>query len=378
MDLAVLMVFAGLTSAWVAALVIQAAHRLHFGTDEPAGVQKFHAHPVSRLGGIAVFVGLFASLLLLAWYRDAGKAPAAFLIICLLPAFGMGLVEDVTRRAGVLARLIATMLSAALGWWLFKAGLFRIAWDPVDDLLLTYPAAALIMTLLAAAGSAQALNIIDGCNGFSSFFVMAALAALAFVAAQVGDVFVLQTALLALAATAGFFVWNFPHGRIFLGDAGAYMLGFLVAQLAMILITRHPQVSPWFAMLILAYPAWETLFSMYRRARRNWRYVGQPDALHLHQLVYRRILKWAPAAAGVELRARRSALTSMLLWPLMLMCMLPAVLFWNQSRILFGFCLLFAFSYVVIYFAIVRFRVPPPLRRLLAHGRQIWLRESPV
>lgn len=366
MDIAVLMLFAGLTSAWVAALVIHAAHRLDFGRDESTGVQKFHTHSVSRLGGVAVFVGLWSSLLLLAWYRDAGKAHTAFLIICLLPAYGMGLLEDITRRAGVSARLLATMLSAALGWWLFKAGLFRIGWDPVDQFLVTYPAAALLMTLFAAAGSAQALNIIDGCNGFSSFYVMAALAALAFVAAQVGDAFVLQTALLALAATAGFFVWNFPRGRIFLGDAGAYMLGFLVAQLAMILMTRHPQVSPWFAMLILAYPAWEMMFSMYRRALRNWRHIGQPDALHLHQLVYRRILKWAPAAAGAEVRARRSALTSVLLWPLMLMCMVPAVLFWNQSRILFGFCILFAVTYGVMYFGIVRFRVPPWLRRLIA------------
>jgi UDP-N-acetylmuramyl pentapeptide phosphotransferase/UDP-N-acetylglucosamine-1-phosphate transferase len=59
-------------------------------------------------------------------------------------------------------------------------------------------------------------------------------------------------------------IWNYPRGKIFLGDGGAYLLGFWLAELSVLLVVRHPEVSPWFPMLLLVYPIFETLFSMYR------------------------------------------------------------------------------------------------------------------
>lgn len=358
-----------LTSYSLVGMVISAAGHLKIGSDERTGVQKFHDHDVARLGGLPIFVALVAGLLALALITGAGKVQSAFLIVCLLPVFGIGLLEDLTRRVGESSRLIVAMISGVLGWWLFGAGLFRIGWEPADVFLSTHAWAGLAMTVLATAGSAHAVNIIDGCNGLSGFFIMAALTVVALVAGTVGDAFVLQVSLLALAATAGFFFYNFPHGRIFLGDSGAYMLGFLIAQLCLILITRHPHISPWCAMLILAYPAWEMLFSVYRRGRHGLRLIGRPDARHLHQLVYRRIMKWAPAHADTGVRHFRSAFTSMMMWPLILLCMAPAALFWNKSQTLFWLCWLFALSYTVIYLTIVRFKVPRFITRLVARQK---------
>ena len=64
----------------------------------------------------------------------------------------------------------------------------------------------------------------------------------------------------------GFFVVNFPHGKIFLGDGGAYFCGFLLAALGVLLPARNPEVSAWTAILICAYPVIETLASMRRKA----------------------------------------------------------------------------------------------------------------
>ncbi|HVT34438.1 MAG TPA: glycosyltransferase [Nevskiaceae bacterium] len=357
--------FALLTSYWVCRMVIGAAHRLDIGTDELAGVQKMHRHRVSRLGGVPIFLAFLSSLLFLSWTSGNFKVGTAFLVVCMLPAFGFGLVEDLTRRVGATERLIAAMISGALGWWLFSAGLVRIGWEGADIFLETHPWAVLVMTVMAASGSAHGVNIIDGCNGLSGFFIMSALAALMVVAAGARDMFVFQCALLALASTAGFFAWNFPNGRIFLGDSGAYMMGFLIAQLAMILFTRHPEVSPWCAMLIMAYPAWETLFSMYRRSRHGLRQLGKPDARHLHHLVYRRILKWAPESAPQRVRDFRSAFTSVLVWPLMLLCMMPAAMFWYDTKKLFLLCWLFALTYTAMYVCIARFKVAAPITRLV-------------
>lgn len=350
--------FAALTSFWAGWLTIRMAHQLKFGGDESSGVQKFHDHWVPRLGGVPIFVALFSSLLFSSWESQSNETSFAYLIVCTLPAFGIGLLEDITRRAGVLPRLLMTMVAAALGWWLLNAGLHRLDIPGVDTLLVISPLFALLLTLVAAGGIAHAINIIDGYNGLSGFFVIVVLVSLALVAAQVGDMLITQIALLSAASVLGFLVWNFPFGRIFMGDAGAYLLGFLIAELSMMLVARNPEVSPWCPLLLVVYPVWETLFSVLRRAMYNLSSVGQPDALHLHQLIYRRLMKRYGSSKNPHHRLMRNSYTSLYLWALAVMCATPAVLFWNRTGILMAFSVLFAATYVVFYRRLVRFRAP--------------------
>lgn len=352
------MFLAALTSVWVCRITIQLAARLRFGGDETDGVQKFHAHWVPRLGGVPVFLALVASLLGLAKVSNTYVVETAFLILCLLPAFGVGLVEDLTRSAGVLSRLIMTMVAAAIGWWLLGAQLNRLDLPFVDGWLQQYSLLAFVLTLVAAGGVAHAVNIVDGCNGLSGFFCIAALVAIGIVAGFVGDSFVMQSALIAAAAIAGFLFWNFPFGRIFFGDAGAYLAGFLIAELSILLVVRNPAVSAWFPMLLMIYPVWETLFSMYRRAVVSGTSVGHPDALHLHQLIYRRIMRrvWPIQTASDKVLA--NSFTSLYLWVLALLCAIPAVLFWNSTPLLMLSCLGVVLLYMSVYRRVVRFRTP--------------------
>lgn len=350
--------FAVLTSFWAGWLTIRMAHQLKFGGDESQGVQKFHDHWVPRLGGIPIFIAFFSSLLLLAWVGESNELTYTNLIVCTLPAFGIGLLEDVTRRAGVLPRLLMTMVAAALGWWLLNAGLHRLDIPGVDTLLAMSPLFALLLTMVAAGGIAHAINIIDGYNGLSGFFVIVVLVSIALVAGRVGDVLIAQIALLSAASVLGFLVWNFPFGRIFMGDAGAYLVGFLIAELSMMLVVRNPEVSPWCPLLLMIYPVWETLFSMSRRAMYSLSQMGQPDALHLHQLIYRRLMKRYGSSKNSHHRLMRNSYTSLYLWALAVMCAVPAVLFWNQTGILMLFSVLFAVSYVLFYRRLVRFRAP--------------------
>jgi len=362
--------FAVLTSFWAGWLTIRMAHQLKFGGDESNGVQKFHDHWVPRLGGIPIFIALFSSLLLLAWINRGGEQTYTYLITCTLPAFAIGLLEDVTRRAGVLPRLLMTMVAAAMGWWLLGAGLHRLDIPGVDTLLALSPLFALLLTMVAAGGVAHAINIIDGYNGLSGFFVVVVLVSLALVAGQVGDTVVAPIALLSAASVLGFLVWNFPFGRIFMGDAGAYLLGFLIAELSMMLVVRNPEVSPWCPLLLVIYPVWETLFSMSRRAMNSLSQMGQPDALHLHQLIYRRLMKRYGSSKDPQHRLMRNSYTSLYLWALAVMCAVPAVLFWNRTGILMLFSALFAASYVVFYRRLVRFRAPRFLVSRQRHAQQ--------
>jgi hypothetical protein len=101
---------------------------------------------------------------------------------------------------------------------------------------------------------------------------------------------VAELAILGLGATFGFLLVNFPKGRLFLGDGGAYFLGFWVSEVAVLLLVRNPSVSAWQVLAICAYPVIEVLFSIYRRKILRQSSPGSPDGLHLHTLVYRRVV----------------------------------------------------------------------------------------
>lgn len=350
--------FAAFSSYGATWLTIRLARSHRFGGDELSGVQKFHTQWVPRLGGVPIFIAIYSCLLLAAWRTNQYVGLTEGLLICMLPAFGIGLLEDITRRAGIKSRLIMTMVAAALGWWLIGAGIHHLDLPWIDDLLIGSSLFALFVTMVAAAGIAHAINIIDGYNGLSGFYAIIVLASLALIAFDVGDNFVVSVALISAATVAGFLIWNFPYGRIFMGDSGAYLLGFLMAELSMLLVTRNPSVSPWAPLLLMVYPVWETLFSMYRRSMKGLAHIGQPDALHLHQLIYRRLIKRYGASRDVHHRLMRNSLTSLYLWALAIMCAVPAVIFAKDPLPLKLFVLLFVVTYVTLYKRLVRFRAP--------------------
>jgi UDP-N-acetylmuramyl pentapeptide phosphotransferase/UDP-N-acetylglucosamine-1-phosphate transferase len=257
----------------------------NFSLDHTEGVQKFHADPTPRIGGLAIFAGLLAG-----WWRgsDAENALLGPLLIASLPAFAFGLLEDITKRVGVMPRLLATMASGILACWITGIALNRADTPLIDDLLVYWPAAVLF-TAFAVAGIANAINIIDGFNGLSSGTVMIILASLGSIAVIQGDTVLASNFLLLGAAVLGFWLVNFPFGKLFLGDGGAYFAGFALAWLAVLLMMRNPGVSPWVVLLASAYPVIEVLYSMWRRIRSN-QSAGAPDSLHLHSIIKTQII----------------------------------------------------------------------------------------
>lgn len=321
-----------------------------FAADSARGPQKLHLGPTPRIGGVAVGLGLLAGA---ASVQVLAGAPGALwlLLACLLPGFLWGLIEDMSKRGAPLARLALTGVSATLGYVLLDARVTETGVALLDRLL-AVPEASFCFTVLAVAGFAHAMNIIDGLNGLAGMTAMLGALGLAVVAASAGDAFVFCAAGLLAAAVGGFLLVNYPRGRIFLGDGGAYLVGLLLAELSLLLVQRDPRVSPWFPLLLLAYPVVETLFSVYRRRARG-RSPAEADALHLHSLVYRRIVR-----GGAGDRVLRNSVASLLLWTLPLGCWALAVNFWDQSQALQAAAAGFALLYVALYRRIVRFRVP--------------------
>jgi len=285
---------------------------------------------------------------LLATEQSASGEQFGYLLFASLPAFLGGITEDVTKNVSVLARLALTMLAAACGAWLLGAVLPRLDVPGLDTLLKWTPF-AIAFTIFAVGGVANAINIIDGYNGLASGHAVIVLTALAYVSSQVGDSFLFTSALAMIGALAGFLIWNYPKGKIFLGDGGAYLLGFWLAELSVLLVARHPEISPWFPMLLLVYPIFETLFSIYRRKVMQGVSPGQPDRLHMHQVIYMRLTR---ARADVSDPASLTRLNSMVApfgWLMTLCCAVPALFFWRETRWLVAASVLFCAAYVMLY-----------------------------
>jgi len=340
-------------------IVIRSSRRHgHLSADgDFSGPQKFHARAVPRIGGVGIYLG-FALFFCFIWLRGLHDSPLGLqLLLCGLPAFGAGLIEDLTKKVSPAWRLLATAVSAGLAAWFMGAQIDR-AGLPMLDWLFANAVSGFIFTIIAVAGVANSVNIIDGFNGLASMCVSLMLLALGYVAYQVGDTELALLCLSGIGATLGFFVWNFPAGLIFLGDGGAYFLGFLLAEVAILLVVRHREVSPFFALLVCIYPVFETLFSIYRRRFIRGTPPGLPDGVHLHSLIYRRLMRWAIGAKDARALTRRNSMTAPYLWMLCICSLLPALAFWDSTPMLLVCLVLFCALYVGLYWRIVRFRTP--------------------
>ena len=335
----------------------QHLHKHVTGDTDLSGVQKFHTKAVPRIGGLPIFIAIGCALIP-RWTNDLNVASfATLLLVSALPCFLTGLLEDLTKKIGAKERLVATMVSAAIaGWfldaWLTNVQIFGIDW------ILSIPIISMIFTCFCIAGVANSFNLIDGYHGLSSAVAVIILTALGYVAFQIKDYPIMVCSLAGIGAIVGFLFWNYPRGLIFLGDGGAYLIGFWIAELSLLLVLRNPTVSKWFPLLLCLYPIFETVFTVYRRVILMRVSPGLPDASHLHQIIYKRVVRWAIGSTEVETLTQRNAITAPYLWLLSSVAVVPAIIFWNNHIALKICAGLFAITYVWLYWSIVRFKTP--------------------
>jgi UDP-N-acetylmuramyl pentapeptide phosphotransferase/UDP-N-acetylglucosamine-1-phosphate transferase len=326
--------------------------------DTGEDLRKVHVSPTPRIGGVAVVAGLLAAVAASCALSGA-LCPWALLVVCAAPAFAWGLIEDFSKRGAWAVRYALTAFAAALGFILADARITQLHVPGLDPAL-AIPAVSFVFTVFAVTGVAHSFNLIDGLNGLAGLNALLGAIGLAIVAASVGDSLVLPAACALAASVAGFLLVNYPRGRIFLGDGGAYLVGLLLAELAVLLVHRNSEVSPWFPLILLAYPIWETLFTVYRRKARGHS-TARADALHLHSLVYRRIVRWRSFEAKPSDYVMRNSIASLCLWVVPAACLAVALAFWDTSLPLQAAAAVFGISYTLAYRRLVHFGVPSRL-----------------
>jgi UDP-N-acetylmuramyl pentapeptide phosphotransferase/UDP-N-acetylglucosamine-1-phosphate transferase len=180
-------------------------------------------------------------------------------------------------------------------------------------------------------------------------------AGLSAVALQHGDAFVAILGALCIGATLGFLLLNYPSGKMFLGDGGAYFLGFWVSEMAVLLLVRHPGVNAWQVLGICAYPVIEVLFSIYRRRFIKKVSPGAPDALHLHTLVFRRFVSRHVLHDAARPWKRNAAVVCFIA-PVVAGCVVATVLLGKSVAASFALVLAQLAMYIAVYGRLVRGR----------------------
>jgi UDP-N-acetylmuramyl pentapeptide phosphotransferase/UDP-N-acetylglucosamine-1-phosphate transferase len=328
-----------------------------FSMDNTEGIQKFHSAPTPRIGGIPILCAL-----VIAWGKSTTEVQTLLtpILFAGMPAFLFGFAEDLTKQVGVVQRLLATLASGLFAWLLTDYSLSRLdIWGV--DLLMQFTFFSVIFTAFAVGGVANSINIIDGFNGYASLTCTIAFIGFALIAFQVGDHTVAVVSLILAACVWGFFWVNWPFGKLFLGDGGAYFLGFALAWIAVLLIERNPEVSAFSALVICIVPISEVLFSIFRRKVRN-QHPGKADSLHFHSLLHRRYVArwfadWPPLAIN--------SLVGILMGLFSLASAFMANLVYDNTFYCVITSLLFVTGYVTVFARMVRHHWCSPISFLI-------------
>ncbi|WP_185962177.1 MraY family glycosyltransferase [Palleronia caenipelagi] len=294
--------------------------------DDHKAVQAAHSRPTLRIGGIGVVASMALALVVFA--PEEVRPATTLFSVSLLPTFLAGLAEDLGWEVSPTLRLIWAFVSsctvmALCGWWITDTGLPGLDWA------LGFLPLALVWTAIWTSGVCHAFNLIDGVNGFAGTTAVAVALGLAGIAYQAGDPLMVQVALGLVPALLGFLVFNFPLGRIFLGDAGAYTIGHILSWVGIVIALRSPEVAGVSVGLLFFWPVADTFLAMYRR-RTKAMSTTRADRMHVHQIVMRGLeLGWF----GERRRELSNPLTTVILLPLVVFPVVLGVLFWNAPLV---------------------------------------------
>jgi len=323
-----LFLYAFIISIIILILVIFLTHKHQFFIDK-ANTQKpqnFHTDSTPRAGGIGILLGM-----LLITFLPFGLK---FLPSIML-AFISGIFEDFHNSLSPKVRLLLQLIAALSAVFL-------------TDSVVTYLGLGvslpywmgILFSIFAIVGMMNAINIIDGFNGLASGVILLILLSFAIVSYQQNDSNILSIITITIGTTLGFFILNFPKGKIFLGDGGAYLLGFIVAIIGIYLASNYEDISPWYIIAIFIYPVWEVVFSIIRKLTIGLSPLS-PDSYHLHMLIYRQITKNNP-------------LTTLFILLSTLPFMIFSTLYHNESKTNIAIASYFIIYYLTLYYVLYK------------------------
>jgi UDP-N-acetylmuramyl pentapeptide phosphotransferase/UDP-N-acetylglucosamine-1-phosphate transferase len=270
---------APLTALLVAAALcrrfLERGSRFHL-LDHP-NERSLHGTPVPRSGGVAMLGGMVAGGLLLLWFAPAMGGPPWLVIAAAALLAAVGLVDDV-RDLSPLPRLLVHLLAGGAVVW---AGLApgSLAWPGGGWPLPEWVAAALTLPLVV--WMVNLYNFMDGMDGLAGGMALFGFSTLGVLGGVLDGSGFMAVNFVIAGAAAGFLYWNLPPARIFMGDTGSSLLGFLVAVMGL-WGELGGWVPLWATLLLFSPFLVDATYTLMRRMARGecwWR----PHRRHLYQ-----------------------------------------------------------------------------------------------
>jgi UDP-GlcNAc:undecaprenyl-phosphate/decaprenyl-phosphate GlcNAc-1-phosphate transferase len=254
------------------------------GLDDPNETRKQQDRPVSRLGGAPLCVAALVGLAMNFWIGPKESVNWAPILVGSVLMFGLGLWDDL-KALGARKKLIGQILIASLAWWM------GLSIDKV-----TYPGArwsvqldewSYFITVFWLIAVPNIVNLIDGFDGLAGGLGLFLSATLGVVAIHNEQLEVAYYAFTCAGALVGFLVFNFPPARIYLGDGGAYLIGFTIASLSLNSSNKASVAAVLLVTVVaLGIPILDTTFALVRRAVRGYP-IFHADDEHFHHRLYK-------------------------------------------------------------------------------------------
>jgi len=146
----------------------------------------------------------------------------------------------------------------------------------------------IIIFTLGTAALINGQNMIDGANGLSSLSALSSFFCLTYLGIFLDDYLLIEISIFMITVLILFLFFNYPFGKIFLGDSGSYFIGFIISYLVIYIYGKYEYISTWSALIIIYYPAFEVIFSYFRKIIEG-KSPFLADDKHLHLKIYKMI-----------------------------------------------------------------------------------------
>jgi UDP-GlcNAc:undecaprenyl-phosphate GlcNAc-1-phosphate transferase len=260
--------------------VIRLAHRAQLGLDAPDQNRKRHEVPIPRLGGMPIMCALSVGLLLILTIRpESGSAffPVLLGSLCMC---GLGLWDDF-KALGARKKLIGQIAIAILVYYM-GLRIDRVNYPGGAWIVYLSRSFSMLLTVFWLISVPNVINLIDGFDGLAGglgLFMAVTLGIAGWLNEQQA---VAWYAFTMAGALLGFLVFNFPPARIYLGDGGAYLIGFCIAALSLASSNKGSIAAVMLVTIVgLGVPILDTTFALVRRGVRGFPLFHADDE-HIH------------------------------------------------------------------------------------------------
>jgi UDP-GlcNAc:undecaprenyl-phosphate/decaprenyl-phosphate GlcNAc-1-phosphate transferase len=253
--------------------------RRGFGLDVANETRKRHEGQIPRIGGLPVMIAVTGGVLNILWLKPEQVSQWLPVLLGGSLMFALGLWDDI-KPLGARKKLAGQLLIASLVYWMGLG---------IDNI--TYPGAKWSVALGAWSYPATVfwliavpniVNLIDGFDGLATGLGTFMAVTLGIVGLISGQLAVAYFAFLLAGSLLGFLVFNFPPAKIFLGDGGAYLIGFLIAGLSLLSSNKGSVAAVLFVtVVVLGIPIIDTTFAIARRGLRGFPLFSADDE-HIH------------------------------------------------------------------------------------------------